>query len=104
MKIDEATGLPALPDGQFWRIERTAGGLWLRLMERSRVIVQSAPRPGRFLWSRPIAGDIREIDTSHEIESHPIICDVISPLDAARRILYGQGLLGDYPPKRLPDD
>lgn len=93
--IDPETGLPAVPEGYFWRISETSSADWWRIELRKR----------RRWGSRRIAADHRlypawDFDTPELFE------------DGARRraaVLWvdhfaakdAQKYLGDYPPKAL---
>lgn len=87
VEIDETTGLPVLPDGDFWRVVQfTRSGLQL---QRRRQRLFGSRTVGEGL----IHLDHREFGTPEE-----------QILKVARKIMLtadGSGLLGDYPPKRL---
>lgn len=104
-EIDEATGLPALPEGQFWRVkpERYTGKAWLYLMQRGEIVRPA--RTERRWWWRTVEHPEVRTPAEWEVDGHPIVeANPGGVLWAARRLIDKQGIFGDYPPKRLEVD
>jgi hypothetical protein len=108
--LDALTGLPALPDDQFWRIEpssATSGWLTLALMQRTS-------SPGfafyEYRWKRLHRTKVAVPYLPARNGSVPLAAGLFNlsfaaddHVATARRILAERELIGDYPPKKLPD-
>jgi hypothetical protein len=92
-ELDDATGLPVLPAGQFWRVSKSVGSSYVDVQRREK----------RRWGSRPVG------------KQHPVQKNEATPeeiLEAAEYILWKEvqspdadyrKVLGDYPPKRLEE-
>jgi hypothetical protein len=91
--IDDATGLPAIPENHFWRVTRVAFGFWeVQLRERRK-----------FWFSKKLGSRIREV-TETPIHEKWILDGAAHALsNYYKRDTRGsnRSLLGDYPPKKL---
>lgn len=83
-EMDEATGLPAVPEGHFWRVTRPSRGYWqVQLRKRTRHGSRCVAWTGSRLEMtvrqvKELAGYV----LGYKLEKEP-----------------GQLLVGDYPPK-----
>lgn len=94
MKIDEATGLPELPKGYFWRVHETHN--------ESNYFRVSLMR--KKIW--PLGRGVVEEWTADSITemSEPRVLDMANWVYREWRKLRTSGnetLFGDYPPKKL---
>lgn len=89
--MDDSTGLPALPEGQFWRVSQSMASTYVDVIRRQKT----------WYGSRKVG------------ESHPVTKSEATPKEvraAAMYILWKEKkapdadrrkVLGDYPPKKL---
>lgn len=124
--IDDSTGLPALPKGQYWQVLENSPysgfyfvppiktGPVLRLMEKRRITIEQT-RKVLFFFNRQYK---KEVEQEYCVEEETITdgeksirLDGLTPeliritadkiLTHQAQIARGMALLGDYPPKKL---
>jgi hypothetical protein len=128
-QINEATGLPELPEGQWWEVRKSpapnpsdylyvpsAGIPWFEVVIRETRTFQELPEPGRWPWSRDIPGksvskvvDIASQDLwDHKLKRYArdltprlIRKAAFSLIQSQNREARMLSLLGAYPPKKL---
>ena len=87
-EMDEATGLPALPEGHFWRVTRPSRGVWdVQLRKRTWYGSRCVAAVG--YDDRLTAGKVKELAgyvLKYKLEKEPV---------------HEMHLVGDYPPKTL---
>ena len=87
-EMDEATGLPALPEGYFWRVTRPSRGFWdVQLRKRTRH------------GSRCEAGTASQ----HEMTASKVkeLAGYVLKYKFKKESTHEMHLVGDYPPKTL---
>jgi len=87
IKIDAATGLPGLPDGQFWRVAVNDGDWEIQLRQR------------HWFWSSIVQR--REIAFARDVTAERIRAKADEIMSSRADQLRRMNLLGDYPPKKL---
>jgi hypothetical protein len=98
-KVDEETGLPVLPPGQFWRVtyhytgEVYGDGYRVELHEKTPT--RWRPERTRIVSSRGLS---YPADITKEAAIHEAAILLLDELDEFRA---QRGFIGDYPPKRL---
>lgn len=91
-EIDDATGMPVVPEGFFWRVKR--GGFY-------RLNVQLRQK---FLWVLSLEVDSCPTDDGSEWGVSNIAAYILHKWEERNNRVTGTGvrhLLGDYPPKKL---
>ena len=105
---DESTGLPALPDGYFWRVSRSEA-LFISIYPRVTICKWVKRRVGR--GYREVETEFSKASFEYEVaKSGRSVPETIRGLarDAAdefyrwRKVRSQPDHCGDYPPKRLP--
>lgn len=121
-EIDEETGLPVLPEGQFWSVREMGWhGIQVALMTRMKydypgersfwdiIFFRKVPNQSRMediridsriLQVDDIDGERKNLKLS-EITPEIIRNTAIRILDNRAKIRAAHNLLGDYPPKKL---
>ena len=87
-EMDEATGLPALPEGHFWRVTRPQGGYW-QIQLRKHIRYGSrrvAETESRFEMTASNVKELAGYVLKYKFEKEPA---------------HENHLVGDYPPKTL---
>ena len=87
-EMDEATGLPALPEGYFWRVTRPSRGYWqVQLRKRTRHGSRCVAWTGsRFEMTASQVKELAGYVLKYKFEKGPA---------------HENHLVGDYPPKTL---
>ena len=87
-EIDEATGLPVLPEGHFWRVTRPRDGSW-----------QVQLRKRTWYGSRCVARTYSQYEmTASEVKT---LAGYVLKFEFKRATVHEMHLIGDYPPKTL---
>ena len=87
-EMDEATGLPAVPEGYFWRVTEPQGGGW-SVQLRKRTWYGSRCAAGTVTRCEMTASKVKELAgyvLKYKFEKEPV---------------HEMHLVGDYPPKTL---
>lgn len=87
-EMDEATGLPAVPEGYFWRVARPQEGYW-----------QVQLRKRAWYGSRCVAGTASRFEmTSRKVKE---LAGYVLKYKFEKEPVHEMHLVGDYPPKTL---
>lgn len=87
-EMDEATGLPTLPEGYFWRVTRPSRGYW-----------QVQLRKCTWYGSRCVAWT----ESQHEMTASKVkeLAGYVLEYKFEKEPVHEMHLVGDYPPKTL---
>lgn len=118
-QISEATGLPELPEGQWWEVrenypwsEAFARGFPFSefvVAIREKVTFTTLPEPGRYWWSKskPAVTTSQTVDVARAGIDHPTLTPrlirkaAFELVQKRNREAKSAALLGVYPPKKL---
>lgn len=97
-EMDEATGLPALPEGHFWRVTRPQGGYW-QVQLRKRTWYGSRCVAGTASGPRCVAGTASGYEmTASNVKEQ---AGYVLKYEFEKEPVHERYLVGDYPPKTL---
>lgn len=97
--VDPTTGMPVLPEGQFWRVKRIFFGQFWEVQLRQRGMFWSYKVESRTFGNEaPITRDNVLNGAGHCLKE---VAERRAAHESAKGEPVGKDLLGDYPPKRL---